>query len=216
MVRMISKTNCGDTMWNLNWVVISSKKNWGYNSTFRSVSSDRPQENECLSHVFISTTAKLRLQVLKGTLSHNSRNMVQGEPWELHRFFYYFWLARSNLRQENEEVWRCSSLSSTARIMCWMGRCSDWCLVWCVVIGCHRSIVCVGCRLYVSWGVSVDCGVWVLMDGMIECCMKASNLKSSLLHNSYRAWAAVEGQGSDSASRLDGRSTRVVALHSRA
>ena len=42
MVRMISKTNCGDTMWNLNWVVISSKKNWGYNSTFRSVSSDRP------------------------------------------------------------------------------------------------------------------------------------------------------------------------------
>ena len=32
MVRMISKTNCGDIMWNLNWVVISSKKNWGYNS----------------------------------------------------------------------------------------------------------------------------------------------------------------------------------------
>ena len=27
MVRMISKTNCSDTMWNLNWVVISSKKN---------------------------------------------------------------------------------------------------------------------------------------------------------------------------------------------
>ena len=26
------KTYCGDTMWNLNWVVISSKKNWGYNS----------------------------------------------------------------------------------------------------------------------------------------------------------------------------------------
>ena len=42
----ISKTNCGDTMWNLNWVVNSSKKNWGYNSTFRSVSSDRPQEND--------------------------------------------------------------------------------------------------------------------------------------------------------------------------
>ena len=44
MVRMISKTNCGDIMWNLNWVIISSKKNWGYNSTFRSVSSDRPQD----------------------------------------------------------------------------------------------------------------------------------------------------------------------------
>ena len=29
---------------NLNWVVISSKKNWGYNLTFRSVGSDRPQE----------------------------------------------------------------------------------------------------------------------------------------------------------------------------
>ena len=26
---IISKTNCGDTVWNLNWVVISSKKNWG-------------------------------------------------------------------------------------------------------------------------------------------------------------------------------------------
>ena len=29
MVRMISKTNCGDTMWNLNWVVISLKRTGG-------------------------------------------------------------------------------------------------------------------------------------------------------------------------------------------
>ena len=41
--------------------------------------------------------------------------MVQGEPWGLHGFFSTFRLACSNFRQENEEVWRCSSLSS----ICW-------------------------------------------------------------------------------------------------
>ena len=58
--------------------------------------------------------------------------MVQGEPWGLHGFFSTFRLACSNLRQENEEVWRCSSLSS----ICWdyvlNGKCSDWCPVECV------------------------------------------------------------------------------------
>ena len=47
-------------------------------------------------------------------------------------FFSTFRLACSNLRQENEEVWRCSSLSS----ICWdyvlNGKCSDWCPVECV------------------------------------------------------------------------------------
>ena len=27
LVIILSKTNCGDTTWNLNWVVINSKKN---------------------------------------------------------------------------------------------------------------------------------------------------------------------------------------------
>ena len=62
--------------------------------------------------------------------------MVQGESWGLHGFFSTFRLACSNLRQENEEVWRCSSLSS----ICWdyvlNGKCSDWCPVECV--GCYR------------------------------------------------------------------------------
>ena len=46
------------------------------------------------------------------TIPIKVRNMVQGEPWGLHRFFSVFRLACCNLRQENEEVWRCSSLSS--------------------------------------------------------------------------------------------------------
>ena len=46
---MISKTNCNDTMWNLNWVVISSEKNWRYNSTFWSVSSDRHHQDDLLT-----------------------------------------------------------------------------------------------------------------------------------------------------------------------
>ena len=87
--------------------------------------------------------------------------MVQGEPWGLHGFFSTFRLACSNLRQENEEVWRCSSLSS----ICWdyvlNGKCSDWCPVECV--GCYHCgvmcfdwlpswyCVCVGCLLCVSW-----------------------------------------------------------------
>ena len=62
--------------------------------------------------------------------------MVQEEPWGLHGFFSTFRLACSNLRQENEEVWRCSSLSS----ICWdyvlNGKCSDWCPVECV--GCYH------------------------------------------------------------------------------
>ena len=67
--------------------------------------------------------------------------MVQGEPWGLHGFFSTFRLACSNLRQENEEVWRCSSLSS----ICWdyvlNGKCSDWCPVECV--GCyHCGVMC--------------------------------------------------------------------------
>ena len=62
--------------------------------------------------------------------------MVQGEPWGLHGFFSTFRLACFNLHQENEEVWRCSSLSS----ICWdyvlNGKCSDWCPVECV--GCYH------------------------------------------------------------------------------
>ena len=68
--------------------------------------------------------------------------MVQGEPWGLHGFFSTVRLACSNLRQENEEVWRCSSLSS----ICWdyvlNGKCSDWCPVECV--GCyHCGVMCI-------------------------------------------------------------------------
>ena len=43
--------------------------------------------------------------------------MVQGEPWGLHGFFSTFRLACSNLRQENEEVWRCSSLSNLVLVI---------------------------------------------------------------------------------------------------
>ena len=86
--------------------------------------------------------------------------MVQGEPWGLHGFFSTFRLACSNLHQENEEVWRCSSLSS----ICWdyvlNGECSDWCPVECV--RCYHCdvmcfdwllswyCVCVGCLLFDS------------------------------------------------------------------
>ena len=95
--------------------------------------------------------------------------MVQGEPWGLHGFFSTFRLACSNLRQENEEVWRCSSLSS----ICWdyvlNGKCSDWCPVECV--GCYHCgvmcfdwlpswyCVCVGCPLCICFKVTIQrCG----------------------------------------------------------
>ena len=84
----------------------------------------------------ISTIAKLRYRFWKEPNRTTRIStvakweiMVQGEPWGLHGFFSTFRLACSNLRQENEEVWRCSSLSS----ICWdyvlNMKCSDWCPV---------------------------------------------------------------------------------------
>ena len=42
------------------------------------------------------------------------RLWFKGEPWGLHGFFM-FRLACSNLRRENEEIWRCSSLTPSLR-----------------------------------------------------------------------------------------------------
>ena len=50
-VRIIAVTPCRISI----AVVISSKKNWGYNSTFRSVSSDRPQENVHWLYIYTHT-----------------------------------------------------------------------------------------------------------------------------------------------------------------
>ena len=70
----------------------------------------------------ISTIAKLRYRFWKEPNRTTRISTVakweiwfRREPWGLHGFFSMFRLACSNLRQENEEVWRCSSLSS----ICW-------------------------------------------------------------------------------------------------
>ena len=79
--------------------------------------------------------------------------------------------------QENEEVWRCSSLSS----ICWdylvNGKCSDWCLVmYCDWLPPWHCVWC-GlpdvCGLSARWGVSVDCGVcecWWMVGLNAICC----------------------------------------------
>ena len=73
--------------------------------------------------MFYLNYRKAEIQVLKRTLSHNAyldcryvRLRFKGEPWGLHRFFSTFRLSCSNLRQENEEVWRCCSLTSSHRM----------------------------------------------------------------------------------------------------
>ena len=112
--------------------------------------------------------------------------MVQGETWVLHGFFSTFRLACSNVRQENEEIWRCSLLSSICQDYVLNGKCSDWCLVECV--GCYQCCVvccdwlppwhcvCVGCLLCVSCllveacQLSVGSECWEMVGLNAICC----------------------------------------------
>ena len=101
--KIISKTNCGDTMWNLNWVVISSEKELGVQLNV-SISKKNNTKFLCQKYnaqflLFVSKSSQKSYFCPSRVKSGKVRSQVNNKRWLDVRF-------KSSHRLLSDQLWR--------------------------------------------------------------------------------------------------------------